>query len=272
MEEKNICLSKMKAVMRNYFRYLSVGRFIPFLSIALLFSSFQMQDKPKVLVFSKTAGYHHASITNGNLALIKLGVENGFDVDTTADANWFTKDRLKKYPVVVFLNTTGDVLNNEQQSVFENYIHSGGSYVGIHSATDTEFDWPWYGKLAGAYFVNHPQQQEAVLNIENNDHPSTKHLPKQWKRKDEWYNFKNISNDIKVLITIDEKSYQGGTNGNFHPIAWFHEFEGGRAFYTELGHTVELYSDPLFLQHLLGGIQYAMNKGQQKTGSKHKSN
>lgn len=132
--------------------------------------------------------------------------------------------------------------------------------MGVHAATDTEYEWPWYGKLVGAYFTNHPKVQKAIIKVTDKKHPSTKLLPDVWEHTDEWYNFKDINPDMKVLAWLDEKSYEGGTNGNEHPIAWYHEYDGGRAFYTGLGHTEESYSDPLFLKHLLGGIQYAIGK------------
>jgi type 1 glutamine amidotransferase len=234
-----------------------------FLFIAMLALSFNTISfaKHKVLVFSKTAGYHHKSIDAGIKAIQQLGVQYKFAVDTTTDSTRFVYNNLKKYDVVIFLNTTGNVLNDEQQKAFQQYIQAGGGFVGVHAATDTEFDWPWYGNLVGAYFVNHPKIQDATLIISDSTHPATKHLPKQWKRKDEWYNFKSIAGDLQVLITIDESSYNGGTNGAGHPMAWYHNYDGGRAFYTALGHTDESYSDPLFLQHLWGGIQYAMGKG-----------
>lgn len=231
--------------------------------ILLAFTAFSFiaaKKKPRILVFSKTKGYHHASITVGAPAIYKLGQENGFDVDTTSDAAVFTHKGLKPYAAVVFLSTTGDVLNNEQQEAFQRYIHSGHGYMGIHAATDTEYDWPWYNQLVGAQFKSHPKQQEAVLNITDPSDASTSHLPNPWKRKDEWYNFKNLQNGLHVLISIDEKSYSGGENGDVHPMAWKHEFDGGRAFYTELGHTDESYTDPLYLKHILEGIRYAMNK------------
>ncbi len=214
----------------------------------------------KILVFSKTAGFHHGSIAVGNEAIIKLGAANGFSTDTTTNASKFTAENLKQYSAVIFLNTTGDVLNNDEQLAFQNYIEKGGGFVGVHSATDTEYDWPWYGNLVGAYFANHPVPQEAVLNIIDNNHPSTKHLPAQWKRTDEWYNFKWIADGLHILIKIDEGSYKGGTNGDNHPMAWYHSVGKGRAFYTELGHTDESYADPVYLQHLLGGIKYAAGK------------
>lgn len=213
---------------------------------------------PKVLLFSKTAAFHHESIPQAIAAIQKLGAENNFAVDTTTNAALFNEDSLKQYAAVIFLHTTGDLLNHYQEADFERYIQSGGGFVGIHAAADAEYDWGWYGRLVGGYFQSHPEQQEAVLRVRSADHPATKHLPEAWKRKDEWYNFKKISNDINVLLTIDEKTYQGGENGETHPMAWYHDFDGGRAFYTALGHTNESYQEQPFLEHLLGGIFYAI--------------
>jgi len=223
------------------------------------FSSWSKQEKPpRLLVFSKTAGFRHQSIEAGKKAIVKLGKEQGYRVDTTENAAYFNDDSLKNYSAVVFLNTTMNILNPAQEIGFKRYIQAGGGFVGIHAASDTEYDWPWYGKLVGAYFLNHPKQQEAVINVVNKNNIATSHLPEKWKRWDEWYNYKDINPDIKVLLSLDEKSYEGGKNGDNHPIAWYHEFDGGRSFYTGLGHTDESYSDPLFLKHLLGGIKYAV--------------
>lgn len=235
------------------------------LAIILVFSvqsTFAMKKSNKILVFSKTVGFHHESIPGGIKAIIKLGEENNFQTDTTTNSMKFNKENLKQYAAVIFLNTTGDVLNDEQQLAFEQYIKAGGGFVGVHAATDTEYDWPWYGNLVGAYFSGHPAQQEAILKVTNQKNISTKHLPKEWKRKDEWYNFKWVAPDLNVLIYIDENSYDAGEKkmGENHPMAWYHNFDGGRAFYTELGHTDESYQEPLFLKHLLGGIEYAMGK------------
>lgn len=225
------------------------------------------KPKPKVLVFCKTAGYHHESIANGIVAIQKLGAENNFDVDTTIDATKFNDQNLKQYKAIIFLSTTGDVLNDEQQTAFKKYIEAGGGYMGIHAATDCEYNWPWYGNLSGAYFGAHPAQQVATLNIVDRKNISTKHLPNPWIRKDEWYTFKWMAKDLHVLITIDEKSYDLGKIKpmGYHPMAWYHEYDGGRAFYTELGHVEESYTDPLYLRHILGGIEYAM-------GEKHYNN
>lgn len=214
----------------------------------------------KVLVFSKTAGYHHKSIPAGIAAIQELGKKHKFGTDTTTDTRQFSPSNLKKYAAIVFLNTTGDVLNEEQQRAFENYIKTGGGFAGIHAAADTEYGWPWYGKLVGAYFVSHPKIQEAELTVVNPKTITTKHLPKVWKMKDEWYNFKEINPNIHILLNLEESTYTGGTNGSSHPMAWYHNFEGGRSFYTGLGHVDEAYTDPLFLKHLLGGLQYAMGE------------
>jgi len=230
-----------------------------FILTALVILSLSVTAKQKVLIFCKTAGFHHASIAVGIPAIIKLGQQHNFDVDTTTDATKFTYDNLKQYAAVIFLSTTGHVITAAQQREFEKYIRAGGGFVGIHSATDTEYDWAWYGNLVGAYFRNHPSvQQVATLHIVDPNFPATKGLPSEWKRLDEWYNFKWIAPNLHILITIDEKTYTGGNNGDNHPMSWYHEYDGGRAFYTALGHTDESYADPLYLGHLLGGIEYAM--------------
>jgi cytochrome c len=221
-------------------------------------------QQPRVLVFSKTAGYRHSSIPNGIAAIQKLGQENGFAVDATEDAGAFTQKNLRRYAAVVFLSTTGDVLDAAQQDDFERYLQAGGGYVGIHSATDTEYDWPWYGRLAGAWFNGHPQNpnvRKGSYRTLDTTHVSTKGFPARFEREDEFYNFKSIDPTIHVLVEIDETSYAGGTNGEHHSMSWYHDFEGGRAWYTNMGHTEATYTEPLFLQHLLGGVRYAMGTG-----------
>jgi len=211
-----------------------------------------------VLVFSKTAGYRHDSIPAGIEAIRTLGAQKHFAVDATEDASVFNDQTLAQYRVVVFLNTTGDVLDGEQEAAFERFIQSGGGFVGVHSATDTEYEWAWYGRLVGAYFKKHPPIQAAMLRVVDATHPSTRHLPAEWRRTDEWYNFReDPSASVTVLLRIDESTYTGGTMGANHPMAWCHPFDGGRAWYTELGHTKESYSEPLYLEHLLGGIEWA---------------
>jgi uncharacterized protein len=215
---------------------------------------------PRVLLYTKTTGFRHQNIRDGIMALQKLGEENKFQVTATEDSSMFVADTLSKFAAVIFFNSTGNVLNDEEQSAFEQYIRNGGGFVGIHAAADCEYDWPWYGKLVGAYFKSHPRPQTAKLEVINKEHPSTKKFPDVWEHFDEWYNFKNINPDVKVLVRIDEKSYTGGDNGDNHPITWYHAYDGGRAFYTELGHTSEDFLDPMYLKHVLGGIRYAMGQ------------
>lgn len=219
---------------------------------------------PRLLVFYKTKGWKHTSIPNGIAAVLKIARENNYRVDTTLNASYFNDDSLKNYDAVIFMSTTGNVLNAEQQASFERYIQAGGGFAGVHSAADTEYDWPWYGNLVGAYFESHPNNsnvREAIIDVLDRNHPASRMLLDHWKRTDEWYNYKKFYTGIKVLASLDENSYEGGTNGASHPIAWYHEYDGGRAFYTGLGHTEETYSDTLFLRHLAGGIRYAIGTG-----------
>lgn len=232
-------------------------------SFLLITSCSRREGKPRILVFSKTSGFYHESIPNGVAALQQLCRENNFDVDTTTNAGYFTEDSLKKYSAVVFFNTTGDVLNQYQEADFERYIQAGGGYVGIHAAADCEYDWRWYGRLTGGYFLDHPKVQPATLRVKDKGHSATESLPEEWKRTDEWYAFKNLNPDINVILDIDEKTYEGGTKTGDHPMSWYHNYDGGRAFYTALGHTKESYTEPLFLQHLLGGIRYAIGDNQE---------
>lgn len=222
----------------------------------------------KILVFSKTEGYYHTAIPSGRAAIQKLGAENGFDVDLTNDSSSFTHDSLNQYAAVVWLCTTNNVLNNEQQQAFMSYIRSGHGFVGVHSAADTEYYWPWYNSLLGAHLSSHPTRlQTAILNVVDRKHISTRHLPEKWILYDEWYNYnRTLWGDVHVLLAIDESSYIGGENGKFHPMSWYRNFDGGRSFFTEMSHTNETYNDPFYLQHLLGGILYAMgNSGHRST-------
>src|SRR5687767_1116171 len=234
---------------------------LPALLLTLAGTGATQQPESRVLVFSKTAGYRHSSIETGIAAVQKLGREHAFSVEATEDAGAFSERNLRRFRAVVFLNTTGDVLNAAQQDALERYLQAGGGWVGIHSATDTEYEWPWYGRLAGAYFESHPNDpnvRKGTFRVVDKDHPATQGLPDRWEHEDEFYNFKAIDRDIRVLIDIDETSYEGGTNGARHPMSWYHPYDGGRAFYTNMGHTEATFSEPLFLRHLLGGLRYAI--------------
>lgn len=222
-------------------------------------TNFPDRKTPYILIFSLTKGFHHASIADGIIAIKKLGLENNFLTDTTTDVKLFTIENLKRYKAVVFLSPTGtNIFNDEQKNAFKQYINNGGGFVGIHAATDCNYEWEWYGKLVGGFFESHPKIQEAKLNVISPKNKIVKGLPNPWMHKDEWYNFKSFNTSVNVLIKIDETSYQGGKMNNNHPISWFHEYDGGKAFYTALGHTAACYTDPLFLSHLLAGLKWAM--------------
>ena len=209
-------------------------------------------------MFTKTEGFRHSSIEDGVAALRQLGEENGFTTDHTEDASRFTPGELATVKAVVFLNTTGDVLNDTQQSAFEAYVEGGGGFVGVHSAADTEYDWPWYGQLVGAYFESHPQIQEASIEVIDGGHPATRDLPTSWVRTDEWYNYQATPvPPARILLQLDASSYEGGTMGDDHPIAWAQPIGSGRSIYTGLGHTSESYTEPLFLAHLGAAVCWA---------------
>jgi type 1 glutamine amidotransferase len=213
----------------------------------------------RVLVFSHTAGYRHASIPTGVAAIGTLGERHGFSVVGTADPAEFTDSRLAEFDAVVFLNTTGDLLDARQQGAFERYIRGGGGYVGVHAAADTEYDWDWYGRLVGAYFKSHPRVQPATVRVVDRSHLSTRCLPEAWTRTDEWYDYRAVpAAEVTILANLDESSYEGGQMGGVHPIIWYHEYDGGRAWYTGLGHTEESFSEPAFLDHLAGGILWVV--------------
>lgn len=214
-----------------------------------------------VLVFSKTAGFRHDSIPQGIQLIRDLGAANGFTVTATEDANAFNAANLAQYEAVVFLNTTGDVLNATQQGAFESYIRGGGGYAGIHSAADTEHDWPFYGELVGAYFVSHPAIQQATVRVENRAHQATQHLTPAWVRTDEWYNYRtNVRSSARVLATLDESTYSGGSMGADHPHTWCKTVQSGRSFYTGSGHTQSTFAESGFRSMILGGIRYAANR------------
>jgi type 1 glutamine amidotransferase len=214
-----------------------------------------------VLVFTRTTGFRHDSIEAGFQALQGLGQQNAFAVERTEAPADFTDENLSRHQVVVWLNTDSEVLDEASRRAFERYIRAGGGWVGVHAAAASEYGWGWYGQLLGgsAYFLGHPAIQPAQVEVEMADHPSTRHLPRSFTLQDEWYSFRtNPRSSVQVLMTLNEASYAVGDLAmGDHPIAWYHEFDGGRAWYTALGHPIALYSDPLFTEHLLGGIRWA---------------
>jgi len=229
-----------------------------FLVPALASSAPPPFDGERLLVFTRTTGFRHDSIPDAIAALRRVAAESGLTVDATEDPAVFNDAGLSPYRAAVFLLTTGDVLGDEEKRAFERWLAAGRGWVGVHSASDTEYDWPLYGELVGAYFAGHPAVQPAVVHVEDRVHPATRALPETWFRTDEWYDFRaNPRPRVHVLATLDEATYSGGSMGADHPIAWCREVAGGRAFYTAGGHTRESYAEPLFLAHLAGGIRWA---------------
>lgn len=213
-----------------------------------------------VLLFIKTSGFRHRTIQDGVSALEILSRENHFNLDVTADLSLITNKVLENYEVVIFLNTSGNVLGESEEKALKKFIQRGGGFVGIHGATTTEYEWTWYGGLIGAYFDDHPEVQRATINVIDQTHESTAHLPQKWERVDEWYNLRSdLPEEITVLALLDESTYEGGKHGSYHPFSWYHEYDGGRAWITLGGHTKESYNEVLFLNHILGGIIYAAN-------------
>jgi type 1 glutamine amidotransferase len=193
-------------------------------------------------------------------ALEAIGADAGWVIDATEDPAQLVSV-LGQRDVVVFLMTTGDVLDDTQQTAFEQFIRGGGGYVGVHSAADTEYDWAFYGQLMGAYFNGHPGIQQATVRVELPSHPAAAGLPAAWVRTDEWYNYQaNPRPNVTVILNIDESTYSGGAMGADHPMAWCHDVDQGRGFYTELGHTQESWADPLYLNHVRAGIVWAAKR------------
>ena len=238
----------------------------------------------KVLVVGKTLGFRHSHIDDTTNAVIELGQEHGFTVDvwdppigrspgqpalSMASTPFTSTAALSQYATIMFASPVDGTnsqnpasprtLDDAELAAFQGYIRQGGGFVGLHAATDEMHAVPWFSRLTGgsARFRNHPAQQTATMVVESPNHPSTTMLPKQWVRFDEWYNYTaNPRPDVHVLLTLDESTYSGGSMGADHPIAWCHNFEGGRSWYEGAGHVDSSYTDPLFLDHLLGGIEW----------------
>lgn len=217
-------------------------------------------SQERVLIFTKTEGFRHKSIPKGIETVTKILKAENISTVHSEDSNYFIADSLRQFDAVIFLNTTGDLFNEEQKAAFQDFIRSGKGYVGIHAASDTEFEWPWYGELVGGYFTRHPAVQKAKIDIVDRTHSSTKHLQEVWWHKDEWYDFRDIQPGLHIVMMLDEQSYEGGTMGKYHPIAWYREFDGGRTFYTGLGHTDESFDVPNFQQHIVGGVKYVLGR------------
>jgi cytochrome c len=228
--------------------------------VAALVASLALFRPVEALVFTKTAGFRHDSIPEAVAAMSTLDPAR-IRVRATEDSAEFTARNLGRYDVVVFLLTTGDVLDGRQQAAMEGFVEAGGGFVGVHSASDTEYDWPWYGSLVGAYFLSHPEIQPADVTVQQPPHSTMAGLPPVWRRVDEWYDFRAAPGaHCHVEARVDESTYQGGKMGRDHPVVWWSEAGKGRSWYTAMGHTKESYSEPEFVRMLERAVLWAAKR------------
>ncbi len=233
----------------------------------LLLSDLHAQKQFKALLVTTTKGWHHESLHAGVLALQDLGRKNFFDVVLLENPNGFTEKYVSQFQVIIFLNTTGDIFNAEEQKVMEKFIQSGKGFVGIHSASDTEYDWEWYTKLVGRMFNIHPTVQTAQVNIVDNSFPGLQGFAGNKLWTEEWYDFTpEKTPGLNYIMAVDENTYDAKVSwgskksdgmGKLHPIAWYHNYDGGRSFYTALGHLPTNFDEPAFRNHLYAGIFWA---------------
>jgi type 1 glutamine amidotransferase len=246
--------------MKKYFLFVLFSQM-------LLWHSAAAQKQFKALLVTITNGWRHESVHAGVLAIKDLATKNFFDVVYFEDPNSFNDKFLEQFQVIIFLNTTGNVLDSAQQKVMERFIQSGKGYVGIHSASDTEYDWDWYTKLVGRMFYIHPPVQTAKLQVLDPKFPGLQGFADGKLWTDEEYQFgpEKVS-DLHYILGVDEKSYNPKVNwggkkaegmGDLHPLAWYHNYDGGRSFYTALGHLPTVFNDAAFLNHLYAGILWA---------------
>lgn len=226
--------------------------------------------KKRILVYTKNGkGYVHQNIAASVVALKKLGNENNWIVDVSDNPSVMTNEILAKYDCLVFSNTNNEIFDTEEQrQAFKDYMHHGGAFVGIHSASGSERNWPWFTALVGGMFKKHPAFQTFDVKVVNKKHLSTKMLPEIWTKEDECYYLQELNPAIQVLLAADlrtvkdenKATYPGRIFGDYFPLAWCHEYEGGRVFFTALGHDAKDYSDSVYLEHLEGGILWALGK------------
>ena len=209
----------------------------------------------RILVFTRTTGFRHDSIPTAVALLRSLATESGLQVEHSEDASLFRDETLRHYRAVVFASTTGNILDAAQRAALQRFVRGGGGFLGVHAAADTEYSSPWYGELIVARFTSHPPGlQTTRVHFEGDDKAA-----KPWRVTDELYNYdRNPRGHARVIATVDEADYDGGTMGADHPIAWCHDRFGGRSWYTGLGHDSALYADATYRRHLLRGLRYVV--------------
>ncbi len=242
-----------------------------FVCAAVLLSSSICMASKKVLIYTKNGkGFVHKNIPASIKCLEKICKDNGWAFKSTDDASVFTKDKISEFDVLVFSNTNNETFDTQaQKDVFKAYINGGGGFVGIHSACGSERDWPWFWANLGGKFARHAPGQDFDIKVIDKKHISTSFLGDVWKwKKDEFYYLNHLNPGIHVLIAGDlgtikdagKNKYPGNVFGRYFPLAWCQEFDGGRQWYTALGHSDEHYKDENFVKHITGGIKWAMLK------------
>lgn len=259
----------------------TVSKLLKFLPVCLVFVSvcfsgllgavaFPIKKAKKILIYTHNGeGYVHDNIPSSVAALKKIGESRGYKVIVSDDPAFFTPENIKRIDCIVFSNTNNEAFDTEaQKQVFVDFIRNGGGFVGIHSASGSERQWPWYTEMLGGKFVRHPPLQPFTLKVIDHSHPATQFLADTWEWEDECYYLDHLNPAIRVLLAVDLNSvedekkgeYPGKIFGDYFPLAWCQEFDGGRQFYTALGHKPEHYEDPVFIRHLTGGIQWALGE------------
>jgi len=238
-----------------------------FLGAALMANA---ADGKKLLVVTVTKGFRHSSIATAEKVLGKLADDpkSGFTVDYARTdeeiATKMTPDALKQYDGFIFANTTG-ILPLPDKQAFLNEIKNGKAFVGMHSASDT-FHGPKgakpdpYIEMLGGEFTNHNAQAGVECLVQDNKHPATKHLGEAYcVEQEEIYLLQNYNVDGKVheLLVLDKHPNSKKTLGHY-PIAWCKEYGHGKVFYTSLGHREDVWENPRYQKHVLGGIRWAL--------------
>lgn len=239
-----------------------------FLCLSILISVSAVAQQKRILIYTHNGkGYVHENIAASVAALAKLCEANKWAVETSDSPTVFTPENLKRFSCIIFANTNNEAFHTEEQkNAFVAYTRAGGGFVGIHSASGSERKWPWFAAMLGGRFVRHPELQPFTIKVIDKNHPSTSFLNDTWAWEDECYYTNNLNPDINVLLAADlttinddkKAEYPGQIFGDYFPLAWYHEFDGGKQFYTSLGHKAEYYKDEKFLKHLKGGIESVM--------------
>ena len=246
------------------------------LLIPMLFSCAHpdIKEQKKVLIYTRNGeGYIHGNIDASVKALQGICTEIKVETEVSDDPAYFTSDNLQRFDAIIFSNTNNEAfITDDQRDAFQKFIRSGKGFVGIHSACGSERNWPWFWAMLGGKFLRHPPLQPFDVKVIDQNHPSTRFLPDTWKWEDECYYINNLNPDIHVLLAVDlttiedtnRMEYPGTTFGDLFPLAWYHKYDGGREWYTALGHNPEHYSDSLFLRHLKGGIKWSLGMARPK--------